>query len=55
MVNKAMDEAGRDRLVTNIIGHVKKGVQDPVLPRVFDYWRNIDKTTGDRVEEGVKA
>ena len=55
MVNKAMDEAGRDRLVENIVGHIKKGTEEPILSRVFDYWRNVDKTIGDKVEEGVKG
>jgi catalase len=28
-------------------------VEEPVLSRVFDYWRNVDHTLGDRVEEAV--
>ncbi len=55
MVNKAMDDAARDRLVSNVVGHIKKGVEEPVLSRVFDYWRNVDKTIGDRVEHGVRG
>ena len=49
MVNKAMDQAARDRLVSNIVGHVKQGVEEPVLSRVVDYWRNVDATIGQRV------
>jgi catalase len=55
MVNKAMDEPARERLVGNIVGHVRKGVQEPVLSRVFDYWRSVDKAVGDRVEQGVRG
>jgi len=46
-----MDDATRDRLVTNIVGHLKGGVSKPVLHRAFAYWRNVDKTLGDRVEK----
>jgi catalase len=55
MVNKAMDADARERLVSNIVGHVLQGVEEPVLSRVFEYWRNVDKTIGDKVEEGVRA
>jgi len=55
MVNAVMDQPARDRLVSNIVGHVKKGVEEPVLSRVFEYWRRVDKTIGDRVEDGVRA
>ena len=50
-----MDDAARDRLVSNVVGHVSNGVEEPVLSRVFEYWRNIDETIGRRIEEGVKA
>jgi catalase len=26
-----------------------------VLTRAFEYWRNVDKSLGDRVEQGVRA
>ena len=55
MVRKVMDDAQRDRLVSNIVGHLKKGVSEPVLQRVFEYWRNIDKEIGDRIAKGVKG
>ncbi len=48
-----MDDEQRDRLVSNIVGHLKKGVSEPVLKRAFEYWRNIDKEIGDRVTMGV--
>jgi catalase len=55
LVNKVMDDAARDRLVNNIVGHVSDGVEEPVLSRVFEYWKNVDQTIGERVEQGVMA
>jgi catalase len=55
MVNVAMDQAARDRLVGNVVGHVLQGVEEPVLSRVFDHWRRVDKVVGDRIAEGVRA
>ena len=31
------------------------GVSEPVLERAFEYWRNVDKDLGDRIEAGVRA
>jgi catalase len=55
LVRKVMDEAQRDRLVSNVVGHLKKGVSDPVLERAFEYWRNIDEQIGERIGKGVTA
>jgi catalase len=30
-------------------------VSEPVLARAFEYWRNVDKDLGDRIEKGVRA
>jgi catalase len=30
-------------------------VNEPVLARAFEYRRNIDKETGDRIEQAVRA
>jgi catalase len=30
-------------------------VSEPVLQRAFQYWRNVDKNIGDRIEAGVRA
>jgi catalase len=54
LVRKVMDAPQRDRLVSNVVGHLKAGVREPVLARAFEYWRNIDKSIGDRIAEGVK-
>ncbi len=54
LVREVMDDAARDRLVTNIVGHLLNGVSEPILLRAFDYWRNVDKHLGDRIERGVR-
>jgi catalase len=55
MVREVFDDAARARLVSNIVGHLLDGVTEPVLLRAFEYWRNVDKDLGDRVEQGVRA
>ncbi|WP_189221331.1 catalase [Saccharothrix coeruleofusca] len=49
LIREVMDEAQRERLVQNVIAHASNGVSEPVLERVFEYWRNIDKETGDKI------
>lgn len=53
LINKVMDQAGRDRLVSNVTGHLLNGVEEPVLSRAFEYWRSIDQTIGDRIAQQV--
>src|SRR5262249_18729671 len=48
LVRNVMDDGQRDRLVSNVVGHLKQGVSAPVLKRAIEYWRNIDKEIGDR-------
>jgi len=55
LVREVMDDAARDRLVSNIVGALLNGVTEPVLERAFEFCRNVDKEVGDRVEEGVRA
>jgi catalase len=55
LVREVMDDAARDRLVSNIVGHLLDGVTEPVLQRAFGYWRNVDQDLGQRVEKGVRA
>jgi catalase len=50
-----MDDEQRDRLVSNVVGHLSDGVSAPVLERAFEYWRNIDKETGDLIAKGVNG
>ena len=53
LVRDVMDDDARDRLVDNVVGHLKAGVNEPVLSRAFEYWKQIDKDIGQRIEEGV--
>jgi catalase len=55
LVREVMDDAARERLVDNVVGHLLNGVTEPVLGRAFDYWHNIDKSIGDRIKDGVLA
>ena len=55
LVREVMDDAQRDRLVSNVVGHLSQGVTRPVLERALEYWRNIDKGIGDRIADGVGA
>lgn len=54
LVREVLDDAARERLVGNIVGHLLDGVSEPVLARAFDYWRNVDRELGDKVEAGVR-
>jgi catalase len=54
LVRRVLDDAARDRLVSNIVGHLLNGVTEPVLVRAFQYWKNVDQTLGERVEKGVR-
>ncbi|QKW08892.1 catalase [Streptomyces sp. NA04227] len=49
MVREVLDGPARERLASNISGHLAQGVTPPVLQRAFEYWRNVDKNLGDRI------
>jgi catalase len=55
LVRKVMDDAARDRLVSNVVGALKNGVSEPVLQRAVEYWRSIDKEIGDHIAKGVSS
>lgn len=55
LVRDVLDDDQRDRLVDNIVGHLLNGVSEPILARAFEYWHQVDKDLGDRVEAGVRA
>ncbi|MEO3975995.1 catalase [Streptomyces sp. CAU 1734] len=55
LVREVMDDAARDRLVSNVAGHLSDGVGGAVLDRAFQYWRNIDQTVGDRIAKQVNG
>lgn len=55
LVRKVMNDAQREQLVSNVAGHLKDGVSEPVLERAFEYWHKIDKDIGARIKAAVKA
>ncbi|MGI9004301.1 MAG: catalase [Pseudonocardia sp.] len=55
MVREVLDDAARGRLVDNIVGHLLNAVTEPVLQRAFEYWRNVDKELGSKIETGVRT
>ena len=54
LVRQVMDAAARERLVTNVAGHLRNGVSKEVLDRAFEYWKNIDKDVGDKIEAAMR-
>ena len=54
LVREVMDDAQRDRFVDNVAGHLADGVSEKVLVRAFEYWTNVDKTIGKRIEKAVR-
>ena len=56
LVRDVLDDAARDRLVDNVVGHLLNGVTEPVLAaRVRATGATSTTTLGDRIEEGVRA
>jgi catalase len=54
-VREVLDDDARDRLVSNIAGHLSDDVSDKVLARAFEYWKNVDQELGERIEQSVGA
>ena len=55
LVRDVLDDAARQRLVGNIVTHVRAGVVEPVLTRVKDYWRQVDPGLGARVAKELDS
>jgi catalase len=54
MVREVLNDEQRARLVGNVAGHLLGGVSEPILLRAFEYWKNIDKELGDKIEQAVR-
>jgi catalase len=54
-VRDVLDDDERDRLISNIAGHLADGVSEKVLARAIEYWKNVDEDLGGRVEQAVGA
>jgi catalase len=55
LLTQVMDAEQRERLVQNVAGAAAGIRSDDIRERVYQYWKNIDKATGDRIEAAVKA
>ncbi|MGI9092637.1 MAG: catalase [Mycobacteriales bacterium] len=55
MYREVLDGAQQARLVSNITGHLSKGVEGDVLTRALDYWRKVDGDLGARVAKGLNG
>ena len=54
LVNKVMNDAERARLMSNVAGALTGVVSDQIRERAFQYWNNIDKPVGQRIEQAVR-
>ena len=54
-MREVLDDAARERLVHNIVVHIKAGVVEPVLSRAIEYWRSVDPDLGARVAKGLNG
>jgi len=50
LVRDIFDEERRTRLAEQVVASLRAGVRDPVLSRVFDYWKQVDPAIGHRIE-----
>jgi catalase len=55
LVREVLGDEERERLVSNVAGHLCQGVSDKVLTRAFEYWKNVDADLGARIEQAVGA
>ncbi|WP_312396334.1 catalase [Kocuria sp.] len=54
LVREVFSDAQRDDFVDTVVGALD-GVQEPVLSNAFQYWKNVDETIGQRIEDAVKS
>lgn len=55
LLTQVMDDAARERFISNVSGHLSNAVSEPVLVRAFEYWRNVDAEIGKRIEDAVRG
>ena len=53
-MREVFSEEQRERLVGTVVGALA-GVTEPVLSRVFQYWKNIDQQVGEAIEASYRA
>jgi catalase len=55
LVNKVFTEEQRARLVDNVAGAASGVQSEDIRERVYQYWKNIDKAIGDKIEAAIRA
>ena len=55
LVRKVFTDGQRGRFVEEVAGSLLGGVENPVLERAFQYWKNVDAMVGKRIEEKVRS
>ena len=55
LVREVFDDAQRDRFVVTVSGALSGVTSDEVRERAFQYWKNVDATIGQRIEDAVRA
>ncbi|NLT25667.1 MAG: catalase, partial [Microbacteriaceae bacterium] len=54
LVREVFTQEERDEFVETVAGALAT-VQEPVLSNAFQYWKNVDETIGQRIEEKVRS
>ena len=54
LVREVLDDAARERLAQNIIGHVSQVTRPELFERIFAYWDAVDANLGAAVRKGVQ-
>lgn len=54
-MREVVDDAARDRLVDNVVGHLLNGVTGPARERAFEYWADSGENIGKGIADGVRA
>ena len=55
LYRNVLDDAAKARLASNISGHLKQDVVEPVLSRALEYWRRVDPDLGANVSKQVQG
>ena len=55
LVREVMNDAEREHLASNIIGHATNAVTPEIQRRVVEYWTNVDADLGARVAAGIQS
>ncbi|NMA75748.1 MAG: catalase, partial [Actinomycetales bacterium] len=54
LVREVFDDAQRDQFVETVSGALST-VEEPVLSKALQYWKNVDATIGERIELAVNT